>query len=79
MGLTHPTNISSTYLPQTKEFSIKLHAIKPGWSIIYIYIEGSRVIICDSKNVSLSIKNYFILAIIADTNKMLHKAVSLLC
>ena len=46
---------------------------------IYIYIEGSQVIICDSKNVSLSIKIYFILAIIADTNKILYKAVSLLC
>ena len=45
------------------EFSIKLHTIKSGWSIVYI--EGSQVII--SKNIIfLSLKINFVLANSAD-------------
>ena len=53
------------------EFSIKLHTIKSGWSIVYI--EGSQAII--SKDIlwfSLQIK--FVLANSADPDEMPHHA-----
>ena len=54
------------------EFSIKLHAIKPGWSIVYIEWRSYRL--CFSKNNVLSLKIYFVLANIADTDEMSHYA-----
>ena len=50
------------------EFSIELHTIKSGWSIIYI--EGSQVIL--EKNVFLSLKIRFVLGNSADPDKMQH-------
>ena len=53
------------------EFSINLHTIKSGWSIVYIY--GSHVII--SKNiVFLSLKIGFVLVNSADPYLMQHYA-----
>ena len=53
------------------EFSIKLHAIKSGWSSVYI--EGSQVII--SKKNSLKID--FVLANSTDPDEMPHYHVGL--
>ena len=52
------------------EYSIKLYAIKSGWSIVYI--EGSQVIIL--KNAFLSLKIDFILANREYPDEMLHYA-----
>ena len=52
-------------------FSIKLHTIKSGWSILYI--KGPQVII--SKNIFfLSLKIDFVLVNSVDPNEMLHNA-----
>ena len=48
------------------EFSIKLHLIKSGWSILNI--EGSQVMISD-KIVFISLKIDFVLASSADTDE----------
>ena len=51
------------------KFSIKLHAIKSGWSIVYI--EGSQVMV--SQNiVFLSLNIDFVLANSADSDEMPH-------
>ena len=49
------------------EFSIKLHAIKSGWSIVNI--EGTQIII--SKNFCISLNIDFVIANSADPNEML--------
>ena len=50
------------------EFSIKLHAINSGWSIVYI--EGSQAIISKNNIVLLSLKIDFVLANHADPDEM---------
>ena len=52
------------------EFSIKLHTIKSGWSIVYI--KGSQVIISKKYCFFLSLKIDFVLVNSADPDKMLH-------
>ena len=50
------------------EFSIKLHAINSGWSIVYI--EAIQAIISKNNSVFLSLKIYFVLPNSADPDKM---------
>ena len=55
------------------EYSIKLHTIQSGWSIVSL--EGSTVIFCKhTLIVYLSQKIYFLLANSADPNEMPHDA-----
>ena len=51
------------------EFSLNLHAINSGWSIVYI--EGSQVTISQKSSISLS-KYHFVLANSAGPDKMMH-------
>ena len=62
-------NCLTIFIPM--DFSITLHTIKSGWSIVYI--EGSHVMIF--KKIFISLKFFFVLVNSSDPDEMPHDAV----